>query len=166
MKEKVTWWSIIRGAGYIVIFASLVGILGNLAFVVDVLQGEKTFSAEERTKEKLAQANILSVSLDEAKKAFDEKNAIFIDSRNEEEFALGHIPGAVNIPWEAFETGDSDFLDQIPGNMPLITYCGEDCESSVELALVFVELDYKAVTNFFNGWPSWVNANYPIAVEK
>src|SRR5688572_13541987 len=37
------------------------------------------------------------ISLADAKKAFDDKTAVFIDTHTAEQFALEHIPGAVNI---------------------------------------------------------------------
>ena len=162
MKETSQWWLIVRDAAYIAIAASLIGIVVNLTFVVDVLKGEKTFSPEQRIKHALEQTDIDSISLVEAKRVFDENSAVFIDSRSEDEFALGHIPGAVNIPWDEYETGHSDLLDRVPDAMPVITYCGGGCESSIELAEALLHMEYKEVKVFLNGWPSWVKANYPI----
>ncbi|MGW8250135.1 MAG: rhodanese-like domain-containing protein, partial [Anaerolineales bacterium] len=38
------------------------------------------------------------VSLQDAKAAYDQDQAVFVDVRSGEEYQQGHIPGAVNIP--------------------------------------------------------------------
>ena len=162
MKEPSQWWPILRSAVYIVFAASLIGIVVNLTFVVEVLQGEKTFIPEQRIENIIDNTGLTSITLSEAKKAFDENSVVFLDSRNKEEFAEGHILGAVNVPWEEFERRSYELLERIPENIPLITYCGGGCESSAELAETLVDLDYTEVRVFINGWPSWVEAGYPI----
>jgi hypothetical protein len=46
----------------------------------------------------IPEPGIQRVTLDVAKTAFDGKEAIFLDVRDPDSFASGHIPGAVNIP--------------------------------------------------------------------
>jgi len=50
------------------------------------------------------------VTIDEAVAAFEARDAIFVDARSASEFAEGHIPGAVNIPFIANAVeGDTKF---------------------------------------------------------
>lgn len=166
MKWQSEGWHIIRGAGCIIVFASLIGAGVNLPFVMDVLQGEKTFNAEERIEAVLQNAHLVPITLADARRAFDENSAIFVDSRSEEEYAEGHIPGAVNLPWVELDTLNPDLLDRIPGGLEIITYCGESCESSAELAEALVGLGYTEVKVLLNGWPLWVEAGYPMESLK
>ena len=59
------------------------------------------------------------VSVDEAKRAFDDGRAIFIDTRGDDNFAQGHIPGALSITESELpgRIGEFDTSDWI------ITYC-------------------------------------------
>lgn len=57
-------------------------------------------------------------------KLFKEKLAVFIDSREPDEFADGHIPGALNIPYDSVSAPISEKkLSQIPRDTRIIVYC-------------------------------------------
>ena len=45
------------------------------------------------------------------------ENALLVDVREPEEYAAGHIPGAVNVPLSRIARAD------LPGDRPLFLYC-------------------------------------------
>ena len=59
------------------------------------------------------------ITLDEAKKDFDDGNAIFIDTRGEGSFKNEHIKGAINLPVEFAEMR----YKEIPTDKKIIVYC-------------------------------------------
>ncbi len=59
------------------------------------------------------------ISLEDAKKAFDGGNAIFVDTRAEVAYKTEHIKGAINIPAEDFQTR----YTEVPKNKKIIAYC-------------------------------------------
>ncbi len=59
------------------------------------------------------------VSLPNAKLAFDQGRAIFLDVRSAEAFQAGHIPGSINIPLEELQIR----LNELDPNRWIITYC-------------------------------------------
>ena len=59
------------------------------------------------------------ISLADAKKAFDDGSAVFVDTRAEVQFKQEHVQGAINIPAEAFETRYAE----VPKDKKIITYC-------------------------------------------
>ena len=59
------------------------------------------------------------ISLADAKKAFDAKSAIFIDTHVKATYDAGHIPGAMNITMQDFEAK----FDSIPKGKRIIAYC-------------------------------------------
>lgn len=65
---------------------------------------------------------IQRVSLVNAKTAFDNKEAVFVDVRDSGSYQAGHIPGALNIPLTEIEAGTAD-LSQIKKDQWIITYC-------------------------------------------
>jgi 3-mercaptopyruvate sulfurtransferase SseA len=107
------------------------------------------------------------IDLGEAKRYFEEGTALFIDAREKEEFAEGHIAGSVNIPygWYLEEHPDiSSFID--PGKV-IVTYCGgSDCEASVQLAYAMWEKGYGGIKIFFGGWQEWNSAGLPVSKGK
>jgi hypothetical protein len=64
-------------------------------------------------------AKMPRISLADAKKAFDEGNVVFVDTRAEVPFKQEHVKGAINIPAEAFQTRYSE----VPKDKKIITYC-------------------------------------------
>jgi len=67
----------------------------------------------------IPEPEIMRVSLDEAKTAFDQKQAVFIDVRGEPYFSQGHIPRSLSL------TNDEILgrLDELDPNAWVITYC-------------------------------------------
>jgi len=58
------------------------------------------------------------ISLADAKKAWDDKTAIFIDARPAEAYKDGHVKGSTNIPY-----GSTDDFDKVPKGKTIIVYC-------------------------------------------
>ena len=59
------------------------------------------------------------ISLADAKKAFDEKSATFIDTHVKDTYDAGHIPGAMNITVQDLEAK----FNTIPKGKKIIAYC-------------------------------------------
>lgn len=90
------------------------------------------------------------------------QGVIFIDSRSKEEYAQGHIKGAINIPFYESEKYE-DVLSKIDKNDLIVTYCsGEDCDTSILHGDELFEKGYKRVYIFHGGWNDWLDAGYPV----
>ena len=85
-----------------------------------------------------------------------------IDTREESEWAAGHLPGAVHLSKGIIER---DIENAIPGKAtPMVLYCGGGFRS----ALVADNLQKMGYTNVFSmdgGWHAWVDAVFPIAKD-
>jgi 3-mercaptopyruvate sulfurtransferase SseA len=62
---------------------------------------------------------IARISLVDAKAAYDQKKALFVDVRDSGSFDAGHVTGAVNIPLADIETR----LAELPKDRWIILYC-------------------------------------------
>lgn len=74
--------------------------------------------------------------------------AFIIDVRSPQEFALRHIPGAVNIPYERLKN-----VQGLPEDIPLILYCERGSVSMVA-ARELAARGYRAKT-LIGGIHSW-----------
>lgn len=81
-----------------------------------------------------------------------------LDVRPPEEFAAGHLPGAVNITTDAL----SAHLKRLPKGREVIAYCrGPYCLLSVDAVALLREKGYKA-RRLEDGFPEWKAAGMPV----
>ena len=81
-----------------------------------------------------------------------------VDVRPSEEFAAGHVPGAVNLPLERLESR----LHQLPRNQEIVAYCrGPYCVLAFEAVAKLRDKGFKA-RRLQNGFPEWKSAGLPV----
>jgi phage shock protein E len=73
------------------------------------------------------------------------KNPIIIDVREPEEFAAGHVKGALNLPLSKL-SDDSTQLKDIPKSAKVVLYCNTGRRSGLAMD-VLNRLGYKDVVN-------------------
>ncbi len=83
---------------------------------------------------------------------------VFIDARKDDDFAEGHIPGAIPcFPYEIDRCIDRA-MAAVNGAMKVIVYCGGgDCEDSIFMCreLVNAGAPFDAIHLFAGGWNEW-----------
>lgn len=67
----------------------------------------------------VAVSNIPRVSVVEAKEAFDQNQAVFLDVRGASFYEDSHIPGALSIPLNELE----ERMDELDPDDWIVTYC-------------------------------------------
>ena len=83
-----------------------------------------------------------------------------LDVRPAEEFASGHVPGAINIPLDTLEKR----LREIPRRKEVIAYCrGPYCLMSFEAVQLLRKKGLKA-RRLVDGMPEWRIAGLPVEV--
>jgi len=82
----------------------------------------------------------------------DESNdPVILSVRSPEHYAIGHIPGAINIPWT--ELGKAENLAKLPADKPIVVYCYTGHTGQIATTLLSA-LGYDA-TNLKFGMMSW-----------
>jgi rhodanese-related sulfurtransferase/DNA-binding transcriptional ArsR family regulator len=85
-----------------------------------------------------------------------------LDVRPEDEFALGHLPAAINIPLKALEKR----LSELDPSKEIVAYCrGPYCVLSYEAAATLRARGYT-VRRLQDGFPEWRAAGLPVASGK
>ena len=86
------------------------------------------------------------ISMDEAVKMMkDKKNYIILDARRPDEFAEGHIPGAINVPNEEIGTAE---IAELPDKSQLILVYCRSGRRSKEASEKLVKLGYTNIVEF------------------
>lgn len=84
-----------------------------------------------------------------------------LDVRPAEEYAAGHIPGAINVPLEKLE----GFLSRLPKRKEVVAYCrGPYCLMSFEAVEKLRKRGLRA-RRLENGLPEWRAAGLPVVQE-
>lgn len=81
---------------------------------------------------------------------------LLVDVRTPEEFAGGHIPGAVNIPLQELETR----LAEIPTDSPVVLYCRSG-NRSAQAAAILREAGYRRIYDL-GGINAWQAQGLPV----
>ena len=85
-----------------------------------------------------------------------------LDVRPPDEFALGHLPGAVNIPLRALKAR----LAELDTAQEIVAYCrGEYCVLSFEAVALLRARGFK-VRRLEDGLPEWRAAGLPVITES
>lgn len=99
------------------------------------------------------------ISRQELRKRLRSGTVTVLDVRPEDEFALGHVPGAVNIQLKDLE---ARLLD-LDVSHEIIAYCrGPYCVLSYEAVAALRERGFK-VRRLEDGFPEWRSAGLPVA---
>jgi len=106
--------------------------------------------------------HLKAITLAQAIEIFNSKKALFVDARDQWDFAEAHIKGAINIPEFSFNPNNRK-LAQIPKNQILIIYCsGDACSVSKRLTSKLLELGYLKSYVYLGGMREWLEAKLPI----
>lgn len=88
---------------------------------------------------------------------------VIVDVRSAEEFAQGHVPGAINIPHNLILSGDAD-LDKLR-DKPVVVYC----RSGRRAELAIDAMQSQGLSELFHlegDMLGWQAAELPIEVPK
>jgi rhodanese-related sulfurtransferase len=109
---------------------------------------------------------IRTVNMEQFKAALDKKElGMIVDVRQEDEFADGHIPGAVNVPRGLIEFRIwklVGFPEKTDMNRQMTLYCatGGRCALATKSLM---DLGFTNVTSADMKFEDWVKAGYPVA---
>jgi len=104
------------------------------------------------------------IDLSSAYAHFQDYSAIFIDTRERDDYLKGHIARAISVPLDSLDFS-REVLPGLSRSEKIITYCdGEECSQSIDLAVQLSEIGFSDVYFFYDGWTAWKKAGYPINV--
>lgn len=85
-----------------------------------------------------------------------------LDVRPAEEYAAGHVPGAINVPLNELE----DYLDKLHTDQEIVAYCrGPHCVLAFDAVAKAREKGHRA-RRLEDGFPEWKTAGLPVEHQQ
>jgi rhodanese-related sulfurtransferase len=114
-----------------------------------------------------AKSEIEECDLSTVKEAMKNNSHLIIDVREPEEFALGHIGNAINVPRGVLEfRTDANYPGAIQSlsdkTAKIVLYCRSGGRSALA-AQSLSKMGYQTVTSMAGGFMAWEEANLPIS---
>lgn len=119
-----------------------------------------TINDTQKAEEYFANKNSFTTGpVEVSKKIENGDNLVIIDVRAEEDFRKGHVPGAVNLPEDQWQT-----LQGLCKDVPNILYCySQTCHLASRAAQLFARQGYL-VMEMDGGFKAWEEND--LEVEK
>jgi len=135
-------------------------------------------SKEQRINEAVAQIHVKvsgdgfklakQLTLKDFRVFVDQKKGLIFDARPEIFYQIGHVPGALSLPRDAFKETYLKLksLLQLDSAQPIAVYCSDSgCDDSVLVQKALQDIGYTNVAVFRGGWNQWTSENLPTAKE-
>lgn len=147
-KEGVRVYYALAGSDVSLLLSALRGVAEHRAADVDKLRNDWLAHRDE----------LEPVSAREVLQRVRAGLVTVLDVRPEEEYAAGHVPGAINVPIEKLES----YLSRLPRRKEVVAYCrGPYCLMSFEAVEKLRRRGFKA-KRLVDGYPEWRAAGLPV----
>jgi rhodanese-related sulfurtransferase/DNA-binding transcriptional ArsR family regulator len=103
-----------------------------------------------------------AIGFDELKARLKADSVILLDVRPAEEYAAGHIAGAVSIPHDQLE----DRLREIPKDREVVAYCRGPYCVFADQAVALLKGKRRKARRLVAGFPEWKSAGLRVSVPK
>lgn len=138
-----------------VTITALFGVLAASSSLAaqQAVSGDAAGAATETQVARAMQAGELLARIEEG------SQPVILDVRTREEYAEGHIEGAINIPYDELEGRSSEL--ELSLEDELVVYCRSGRRAAVAEATLF-ELGYTNLKDLEGSILKWTEAGYPL----
>jgi rhodanese-related sulfurtransferase len=110
-----------------------------------------------------AKPQVEKIDVDQFDKKRQEKDTVVLDVRTPDEFAAGHVPGAVNL-----DIHDPQFNDKVATldkSKTYLVHCAKGYRSGIA-STKMAAMGFPSLFDFHGGFTAWENAHKPIEKGK
>ncbi len=152
-------WMSLRQSAAILCLACLASFAHNLAADDGFLRNQHLVSDIQEANQT---AFLPKLSLSQALAIHRQAKATFIDARLPHDYNLGHVPGAINVPFSSPPDLRRSILANLPKNTPIIVYCQSlGCPYARILAAALAKDGYTHLNILRAGWQEWTQSSKP-----
>lgn len=109
--------------------------------------------------EKINSAGLIVLKIAQAKETFARNGATFIDTRTPQEYEAGHVPGALNVPYELLMEDFGAAVRILDKSRPVIVYCSDIlCPKAREVGEALKLEGFASISVMPDGYAAWMDA--------
>ncbi len=112
---------------------------------------------------KALSGGIKAIDVKNAVLLMNRENCIIIDVRNEEKFNVGHIPNAINIPFNKFS--EEIYKLKRESKKTILVYCGSG-NSSGKAMKILNQQEFESAMIIEGGFSEWIKAQLPVSQKS
>ncbi len=109
----------------------------------------------------IAKARVQEIAVAQAEQAIRDAD-VLIDVREADEYAAGHLPGAIHMSRGMIEFKMSGNPQLSARDLKIVMYCKTSGRAALA-ACALQEMGYLNVQSLAGGFDAWVNAGKPVA---
>ncbi len=162
--EDLAW------AGFLLAVAVAFGLLSHWSMVRLAGRGELPAYLEKmhRQEQQVRFQGVKTMNLAQAYGLWKQGQALFVDARDDGEYAELHIPGAMSLPAAKVKQGlGLENLKEIDKDRQIVVYCGQaSCDAALTVAERLQALGFQRVAAFLGGFKAWDEAGYPVDTSQ
>jgi len=114
----------------------------------------------------VAQGGPFRIGTSQVRRLLDQGRALLLDARDPGQYAKGHIPGAINVPYEKPGEAESA-IENLPEDKVLICHCeGPPCDLGELLAWELTSRGLEGVAVYHEGINAWLESGGELDLGK
>jgi len=139
--------------------ALLIALAVTLSLGINAMRQDGIPLTENWTDKTLRALGDKALDLGRAKTLQASGAALFVDARDAESFAKGHVAGALNLPYDPFDPQSEQRILSLPKDRWLVLYCSAvTCPLSKQMAEALTFNGYDKVLVMAEGFEGWKQA--------
>jgi len=115
--------------------------------------------ADSKSAPPATQPAAKKISLEEFEKMRKDKKAVVLDVRTPREFEAGHVPGAVNIPWQSPDFDKQ--VEKLDKSKTYLVHCYSGSRSAAATKEM-TKLNFDHLFDFSGGMRAYQQAKMPV----
>ena len=129
-----------------------------LVFVIALIVAQAN-GADSKSAPPATQPAVKKISLEEFEKMRKDKGAVVLDVRTPREFEAGHVPGAVNIPWQSPDFDKQ--VEKLDKSKTYLVHCYSGSRSAAATKEM-TKLNFDHLFDFSGGMRAYQRAKMPV----
>lgn len=103
------------------------------------------------------------VRTEQVRKMVGAMACLVLDARPEADYAAGHLPGAISLPYDEVEERLPQVEPFLTRTTPILAYCsGASCDESFLLTLYLRGQGFTNAVLYLGGFQEWKTAGHPV----